>query len=473
MKKIKVIVLILSVILTVFSANAQLKVASVLGDNMVLQRNSEVKVWGKAEVKMSVKISCSWNETVITAVSNENGDWMAKIKTSEAGGPYTVSIETKKEKIKLSNILLGEVWLCSGQSNMEMPLLGFGYQPVIGSADALLDADNQNLRLFTVKRAPMAAPQDDCKGKWELANAETVGKFSAVGYYYARLLQQKLKVPVGIICSSVGGTPIEAWMSDKALADFPEQFEKYKKAAAEQVRACHLYNGMIHPLLNYNIKGVLWYQGEANRKDYMYYADLLKAMVSSWRTDFAVGEFPFYYVQIAPYSYGESNAPGTAFIRDAQLKAMSIIPNSGMVCTLDLGSEAWIHPAEKETVGKRLAAWALAETYSFKGLPYKSPTYKSMEVKGNIVTISFNDAQFGITSFDKNVDCFELAGADKIFYPATMTPMNNELRKIQVVSDKVQAPVALRYAFKNYPKTQGYLFGATGLPVPSFRTDDY
>jgi sialate O-acetylesterase len=195
-------------------------------------------------------------------------------------------------------------------------------------------------------------------------------------------------------------------------------------------------------------------------------------MVSSWRSDFGVGEFPFYYVQIAPYSYGDSNALVSASMRDAQLKAMASIPNSGMVCTLDLGSESWIHPAEKETVGKRLASWALSETYGFKGIPYKSPTYKSMEVKDNVVTISFNDAPFGITSFDKNVDCFELAGADRIFYPATMTKMNNEFRKIQVVSDKVASPVALRYAFKNFPKTEGYLFSSTGLPVPSFRTDD-
>ncbi len=473
MKKIKAIVLILSVILTVFSVNAQITLSPVLGNNMVMQRNSEVKIWGKANSNKKLKITTGWNKAVATVTSDEKGDWLVKVKTTEAGGPYIISIESGKEKIQLENILLGEVWLCSGQSNMEMPVQGYGYQPVIGSADALLDADNQSLRLFTVKKAPMATPQDACNGKWEVANAESVAKFSAVGYYYARLLQQKLKVPVGIICSSVGGTPIEAWMSSKALADFPEQFEKYKKAAAEQVRACHLYNGMIYPLLNYNIKGVLWYQGEANRKDYMYYADLLKAMVTGWRSDFGVGEFPFYYVQIAPYSYGESNAPGTAFMRDAQLKAMSIIPNSGMVCTLDLGSESWIHPAEKQAVGKRLASWALAETYGFKGLPYKSPTYKSMEVKDNLVTISFNDAQVGMTSFDKNVDCFELAGADKIFYPAKMTPMNNEFRKIQVVSEKVQAPVALRYAFKNYPKTEGYLFGVTGLPVPSFRTDDY
>lgn len=473
MKKNKTIVLILSVFFSVFSANAQITLSPVLGNNMVMQRNAEVKIWGKTNPNTTLKITTGWNKAMATATSDKNGDWLVKVKTTEAGGPYIISIASGKDKIQLTNILLGEVWLCSGQSNMEMPVLGYGYQPVIGSGDALLEADNQNLRLFTVKKAPAATPQDLCNGKWEVANAESVGKFSAVGYYYARLLQQKLKIPVGIICSSVGGTPIEAWMSLKTLGVFPEQFEKYKKAAAEQVRACHLYNGMIHPLLNYNIKGVIWYQGEANRGDYMHYADLLKAMVGSWRSDFGVGDFPFYYVQIAPYSYGNSQEVSTALMRDAQLKAMASIPNSGMVCTLDIGSESWIHPPEKETVAKRLVSWALAETYGFKGLPYKSPTYKSMEIKDNLVTIAFDNAQTGITSFDKSVDCFELAGADKIFYPAKMISLSNDVRKIQVVSDKVQAPVALRYAFKNYPKTAGYLLSITGLPVPSFRTDDY
>lgn len=473
MKKNNLTVLILFLIISVFSTNAQLKVASILGNNMVLQRNSEVKIWGKAEPKKSLKITASWSKTAITAVSNENGDWITKVKTSEAGGPYTINIESGKEKIKLDNILLGEVWLCSGQSNMEMPILGFPYQPINGSAEALLQADNQNLRLFTVKKAPMPTPQDSCSGNWEVANAESVGKFSAVGYYYARLLQQKLNIPVGIICSSVGGTPIEAWMSSKALDNFPESFKKFTAETREQNRPSHLYNGMINPIVNYTIKGAIWYQAESNRNKYKDYADLLKTMVASWRNDFGVGEFPFYYVQIAPYSYGDSAAPLSGLMRDEQLKAMALIPNSGMVCTLDLGNELWIHPAEKETVAKRLAGWSLSETYGFKGLQYKSPTFKSFEVKDSIVTISFNNAELGITSFDKNVDCFEVAGEDKIFYPAKMTKMSNDFRKVQIISDKVKAPVAIRYAFKNFPKTEGYLFSTTGLPVPSFRTDDY
>ena len=214
---------LISLFIIVLSVKAELKVASVLGNNMVLQRNTEVKIWGKATPAKSLKITTGWNNGVVAAVADEKGNWMTKLKTTEAGGPYTIKIEMGKEKIELNNILLGEVWLCSGQSNMEMPVLGFPYQPVLGSNDALLDADNPNLRLFTVKKAPMSTPQDTCNGKWEVSNAESVGKFSAVGYFYAKLLQQKLKVPVGIICSSVGGTRMEAWMNNKTLANFPEQ----------------------------------------------------------------------------------------------------------------------------------------------------------------------------------------------------------------------------------------------------------
>jgi sialate O-acetylesterase len=465
--------ILLSLIFSVLSVNAEIKVASILGDNMVLQRNSSVKIWGKATVGKKISVKTGWNNLQNQTTANEKGEWLLTVKTTEAGGPYKIEIQSGKEKIQLQNILLGEVWLCSGQSNMEMPVLGFPYQPVLGSNDALLDADNPNLRLFTVKKAPMSTPQDTCNGKWEVANAESVGKFSAVGYFYAKLLQQKLKIPVGIICSSVGGTRIEAWMNSKTLANFPEPLKLSSQEAREQNRPSHLYNGMIQPIINYNIKGVIWYQAESNRNNFKDYAALFTAMVASWRSDFGVGNFPFYYVQIAPYSYGDSKGLQTAYLREQQFKAMTTTPNSGMVSTLDIGSEGWIHPAEKQTVSKRLACWALSETYNFKGISYKSPTYKSMEIKDSIVNIFFDNAEYGLTTFDKSVDCFEIAGKDSVFYPAKILKLNNDFRKIQLMSDKVKVPIAVRYAFSNFPKTEGYLFSTAGLPVPSFRTDNW
>lgn len=461
---------ILYLIVSVLSAKAQIKVASIITDNMVLQRNSVVKIWGKASPSQKISIKTDWNKAEIQTTTNKTGEWMFTLKTTEAGGPYNIDIWSGKEKIKFQNILLGEVWLCSGQSNMEMPMMGFNDQPILGSNDALLSADNQNIRLFTVKKSPMTSPQDDCIGEWTVANATSVNKFSAVGYFYARMLQQKLKVPVGVICSSFGGSRVEAWLNKETLANFPEPLKQSSQEVREYNRPSHLYNGMIKPIVNYTIKGAIWYQGESNVNNYKDYAALLKAMVLSWRNDFGVGGFPFYYVQIAPYAYGKSNDAKTAYQRDEQLKASFAIPNSGIISTLDIGDELGIHPAEKETVSKRLAFWALTETYGFKGINYKSPVYKSMVVKDSLAIINFDNASLGLTSFRKDIDCFEIAGADKIFYPAKVKIVQ---KQVEVYSPQVKVPVAVRYAFQNFPKTKGYLYNLAGLPAFSFRTDDW
>lgn len=465
--------LIFSLFLSMLSIHAEIKLASVLGDNMVLQRNTTVKLWGKATAGQKITVKTSWNHAQSQTTTNEKGEWLLSVKTTDAGGPYNIELSGGKDKLTLKNILLGEVWLCSGQSNMEMPILGFPFQPVIGANDALLDADNAEIRLFTVKKAPLATPQDTCSGKWSVSNAESVGKFSAVGYFYAKLLQQKLKVPVGMIFSSVGGTRIEAWMSAETIKAFPEPFKISAAEPREQNRPAHLYNGMIKPIVNYTIKGAIWYQAESNRKNFKDYAALMTAMVANWRSDFGVGDFPFYYVQIAPYAYGDSKAVETAFLREAQMKALPAIPNAHIICTLDLGSEQWIHPADKEPVAKRLALCALSETYGLKGLVYKSPVFKNMVVTDSIATLNFDNAEYGMTNYDKEVQCFEIAGKDSIFYPSRFISMNNDFRKIQVVSSKVKTPVAVRYAFQNFPKTKGLLYNTAGLPLFPFRTDNW
>ncbi len=450
---------------------SQIKVASVLGDNMVLQRNAEVKIWGKAKPGEKLTVKAEWAATQVGTTCNEKGDWLVRIKTKEAGGPYSISISSPKDKVTLKNILLGEVWLCSGQSNMEMPMMGFGDSPINGSNDFLLDADNDNIRLFKVARAVSAVPVDTCTGKWSAASAETASGFSAVGYLYARLLQQKLKVPVGIICSSWGGSAIEAWMSHETILPFAEAYKRttQEKSAIHQ-RASNLYNGMISPLVNYAIKGAIWYQGESNIGNYREYAALQAGMVANWRKDFGVGEFPFYFVQIAPYWYNNSKANNSALQRDEQLKAISLIPNSGMACTFDIGEEKNIHPAEKFTVAKRLALWAFSETYGMKGLQYKSPSYLKMDVKDTLAILSFDNVALGLSTYGKEVNCFEIAGADSVFYPAKLAI---KAKLANVWSPKVKAPVAVRYGFCNFPNTSGYLYNTAGLPVPSFRTDNW
>lgn len=470
MKRCIFILIISSVFL---SLKSEIKIASVLGSNMVLQRNTDVTIWGSAAPNEKLTIVTSWNKTKVPVQADNTGKWETKVKTTDAGGPYSIVVKTAKEKVLLENILLGEVWVCSGQSNMEMPVEGFGYQPVSGTNEVLMQAKNPNIRLFTVKKTLSAVPLDTCVGKWREANAESVRKFSAVGYFYAKILQQQLGVPVGMICSSYGGSRIESWMSQKAMEKFLVSKKSSSSSASEQKGTSNLFNGMINPIINYTFKGVIWYQGESNRYNYTYYAEMLKSMVSDWRALFKNGDFPFYYVQIAPYSYGKSEETGTAFLREQQLKALSTIPNAGMITTIDLGTEQWNHPPEKQKVAERLSYLAMSETYGMKGISYKSPVFKSFKVKDNVVTLTFDNAELGITSYNKSVDCFEIAGADSIFYPAKMAQLNSDLRSVQISSSMVKNPVAIRYAFRNFPKTEGYLYGLSGLPVSSFRSDNW
>lgn len=456
-----------------YSVSAQLNLASVIGDNMVLQQNSKIKIWGKAVKGQKIKVSSSWasNPTGNTVV-DENGDWAVTLPTAAAGGPYQITVSDSKEKITVKNILLGEVWLCSGQSNMEMKVAGM-FGDVIKDADEIInDADNNNIRCYTVPRNSIATPVDTCSGNWQIANSETVGNFSAVAFLYAKRLERKLHVPIGIIVSSYGGSRIEAWMSKEKLANYPEPLKDASLPKNNvQNKATQLFNGMINPILNYTIKGVIWYQGESNIPNYKYYSDLLQGMVSDWRSRFNVGEFPFYFVEIAPFWYTNSNAFGAALLRTQQQKAVGLIPNSGMVSTIDIGQEKCIHPGDKATVAKRLANLSLSETYRLKGQDIKNPKFSSVAFKDSLATITLDNVGNGITSFGKDVDCFEVAGADSVFHKAVAT--SNRKQQIEVFSPKVKNPVAVRYYFRNYIPTGGWFYNAANLPVLPFRTDDW
>lgn len=461
--------LILLCLSAVLPLNARITVGSILGDNMVLQRNSEVKLWGKANANEKLTIVVGWTKENFVTTANEKGEWLVKVKTTEAGGPYSISIASRKEKLLFKNILLGEVWLCSGQSNMQMPVEGFTFNPVIGSTDALLWADNPSLRLFTVKISGSSQPRDSCGGKWSEATAESAARFSAVGYFFGKLLQERLKVPVGMICSSWGGSRIEAWMKHETITEFPAAYEQttQPKVSPNQ-RASNLYNAMIAPLLRTTIKGVVWYQGESNCINSQDYAALQSAMVKSWRTDFGQGDFPFYFVEIAPFRYGNSKALSSALLREAQYKSIALIPHSDMVSTVDLGDENSIHPAEKFTVAKRLLLCTLSETYGIKGLPHSSPVFKNFTVKDSLALLSFSSE--ALTSFGKKVDCFELAGQDSVFHPAEVRIQQN---RVILSSKDVKNPIAIRYAFHNFSPTDGFLYNMAGLPLIPFRTDNW
>lgn len=441
---------------------------------MVLQQQTKVKFWGKSLPNKKITLIGSWSNHPVQCTSNTNGDWSTMISTPNAGGPYEVTISDGKQ-IKLSNVLIGEVWFCAGQSNMEMPMRGFKNQPVLNSNEILADANNVNLRLFESKKNAAKTPQNNVTGKWDVSSGESASQFSAVAYMYGSMLQKKLNVPVGIIVSSVGGTRIQSWMDYQTLMDMPDSntfkndFNKIDTAKDKHKCATALYNAMIAPFVGYGIKGFLWYQGESNRHEPKVYARLFPAMVANWRKAWNQKDtLPFYYVQIAPFDSKDSTK-SVKGLREAQLNALKQIPKSAMAVTMDIGDETHIHPSHKKEVSERLLYCALVNTYGYKGISFSGPLYKSMSVTNNKINITFKYAEIGLTTFGNELINFEIAGDDKVFYKANAKIEDNQT--ITVWNDNVINPLAVRYAYKEYAK--GELYNNQGLPASSFRTDDW
>jgi sialate O-acetylesterase len=461
--------------------NAKVKLPSILGDNMVLQQQTKVKIWGEAPAKARVTVKTSWDNKSYAETADNNGNWLLTVGTPAAGGPYEISI-SDGEEIVLKNILVGEVWFCSGQSNMEMPVRGFDGQPIKGSNDAIALAKPQTpIRMFTTDskdgnwlRQFSKQPQPDCEGEWLEHTSGHVANISATAYFFARFIQEALDVPVGIVVSSWGGSKLEAWMNREILAPFAEFdlsfLDNDETIKQPNTTPCVLYNAKIAPLTNYAIRGFLWYQGESNRDKPELYERLMPAFVGDLRKRWDVGEFPFYYVQIAPYRYESVDGITAARFRDAQQQNMKDIPNSGMALTMDIGDSDCIHPADKETVGKRLAYWALSETYGKTGIGYKAPEYKSMEITGNKISITFENARYGLAPQWKKLSGFEIAGADRTFYPAD-AEIDLKTKKIVVSGENVAQPVAVRYAYKNY--VEANVSNIYGIPLTPFRTDNW
>lgn len=468
MKKVW-ITLISLLFLSTLTILSQTWLPSFFSDKMVMQQNAEVSIWGKDDPGTNIKISATWGEES-EVKSGSDGHWKTNISTPDAGGPYSVTIKGS-EVIVLNDVLCGEVWLCSGQSNMEMPVKGYGNQPITGSNEAILNSANPALRVFQIDKQPSAVPMDDVKGRWQAAAPSTTPNFSATAYFFGELVQKILGVPVGLIVTSWGGSKAEAWMDRESLKSFPEISipDEVPDQRPHQTGTI-LYNGMIHPFIDYHIKGAIWYQGESNRNKASQYSNLFPAMIESWRALWDHGDFPFYFVQISPYGYGSSEETkyATALLREAQLQSMQNVENTGMVVTADIGDCDCIHPADKTTVGRRLAYWALAETYGFEGIAYQSPIYKSLEITEDIkIKISFDHVPSGLTSFGEPLSGFEIAGEDRFFYPAEA--IINRDRTVSVWSKYVPYPVAVRYAFGDC--IDGSLFNIAGLPASPFRTD--
>ena len=399
---------------------ARITMPSFFSDGMVLQQKSAVAIWGSSDRKQQkVTVKTSWNAKKYTAVTDESGNWKVKVETPVYGGPYSIEV-SDGESVHINNVLIGEVWLCSGQSNMDMRVSGRYGDPVIGSLDAIVTSGNPEVRMFMVGSKMTSDPLTDCEGIWQEASSETVPEFSAAGYFFARKLNQVLKVPVGIIHASYGGSRVEAWMSKEGI-------EPYKNLS-DVHNASILYNGMLSPVVGYGIRGCLWYQGEANVDVPDLYTQLFPSLVNDWRKQW------------------------------------------GMIILTDIGYARTIHPMEKETVGNRFAYMALGLTYGKKGFPVTGPLYKSMQIEGNKIAVSFDEVGKGLTTYRQPLTGFEIAGEDRVFHPAN-AHLGKDAQTVVVSSPEVPHPVAVRYAFKDYVK--GCLYNMFGLPVSSFRTDDW
>lgn len=464
--------IIISIIcfLSVLNIQGAIKMPAIFCDNMVLQQDTEVAIWGWANKNTTVKITTSWNNAKYSTRSNQDGYWKLKVKTPRASfTPYTINI-SDGQNITLKNILIGEVWICSGQSNMEMPMKGYQTQPTENSSEDILYSTNDGVRLFTVGRASTVHPREDCVGQWDMADMNTVANFSATAYYYGRLINRIMNVPVGLIHASWGGASIQTWMPENALKNIPEKVipRHESEIKIKNHDATLLFNGMLNPLVGYGIKGFIWYQGESNRNEPDLYIKMFKEMVQEWRRIWNVGEFPVYYAQIAGFIYPDGI--NSALFREAQAKCLDVVSNVGMAVTLDSNSPNCIHPPQKRQVGERLALLALNKTYGYKDIPCESPKIVNVKKEGRMFILTTNvPDKTGLTTYDKDITTFFLAGENKIFYPAKSAVFGN---KIYLFSPRIPDPVTVRYCFDN-TSVSGIFSLEGNLPLSSFRLDNW
>lgn len=463
----------------------ELRVAGIFGDRMVLQRETDAPIWGWGEAGAKVTVSPSWQKATVETTADDGGRWKASLPTPKAGGPFTITVQSGGAKVALKDVLIGEVWVCSGQSNMQWKLRGFG---VDHWSEELKKANRPQLRYINIPQAIAFAPQQDMKAPWVTSTPRNVLPLSAVAYFFAARLQEELDVPVGIISTSWGGSSAETWISESVLREkfpeFSETFATYpdaKKVSGPLSRAeknmpegiqqrspSVTSNTMIEPLIPYAIRGVTWYQGESNVSKPLQYRRLFPALIEDWRTRWGrtAEELPFYYVQIAPFHYRTEPMP-VALLREAQLQTLGV-PNTGMVVTMDVGAADNIHPKPKKPVGERLARLALARTYG-KAIVDSGPMYQKHLADGATMKLTFTEIGSGLKSLDgEALRHFTAAGADKVFHPAKAVIKDDQ---VWVRSDKVAKPVAVRFGWGNADLTN--LGNAEGLPASSFRTDEW
>lgn len=470
--------------LITLGAQAKVKLPHILGDNMVIQQNSEANLWGWDKPGTEVKVTTSWSSQKYSVKTGKDGKWAVKVLTPKASyTPLSITFDDG-DQTTLNNILAGEVWVCAGQSNMEMPVKGFGNCPVKDFNQVVIDAKNyKGIHYVKIPSVMSMKPLDDANCEWKEVNPETVGEASATGYFFAQVVNKALDIPVGLVMANKGGSRVESWLDrDYLKKNTQEPLDTnaiVKKFSWDYHRPLVWGNGTFHPILNYTIKGILFYQGCSNVGDPAgQYTQRLADLVAQWRRDFKQGNVPFYFVEIAPYHYDNVNGDWGAKLREQQFNAAKIIPNSGIISTNDCVypyEKEQIHPCQKQKVGERLGFMALNKTYGMKNVIGDGMTFKEMKIVGDTVKVHFNN-EFGAYNRFEGIEGFEIAGEDKVFHPATAKhfwqPGNDPWNECIIVTcPEVKKPVALRYCFKNFQL--GNLANAGGLPLFPFRTDTW
>ena len=508
-------IIIALVLMSASPVRAEVRLPAVIGDNMVLQCCEEAPIWGWAAPREKISVIGSWAaNTSWATVADRSGKWLVRIHPpKQTGGPHTLTVKGENT-ITVKNILVGEVWVASGQSNMQWSL-----NAVNNAREEIAAANYPEIRLFYVPRVPAIEPMQDVKASWKVCTPNDAQGFSAVAYFFGRYIHQQVRVPVGLINTSWGGTRIEPWTPPTGFEAVPkldyvckilkEATPKYRQAMGKTIQKIEntwlpkakaaleagkdvpalpawpkhllmnhqqptaLYNGMVHALVPFAIRGAIWYQGESNRGEGMMYYEKMKALIQGWRKVWSQGDFPFYFVQLAPYRYVRNRQDVKSplllpEIWEAQVASLAL-PNTGMAVTVDIGNVDDIHPRNKQDVGKRLALWALAKVYGRQTTVYSGPLYKSMKIEGDKIRLSFDHVGSGLTSRDGNaLNWFTIAGDNKEFVEAKAVIDGDT---IVVSGNNVKKPVAVRFGWDELAEPN--LSNKEGLPASPFRTDDW
>ena len=483
----KILSLLFMTCLTI-SGQAKVKLPHLVSDNMVIQQQTDVRLWGWTKPGKKVTAIPSWSQERSEAKADKAGRWLLTVKSPKASyEPLSITFDDGDGQVTIKNVLAGEVWVCAGQSNMEMPVKGFWGCPVEDYNQFVIDAAHHaGVRSAKIPSIMRMEPQEDAQTEWRDCSPSTVGEFSATGYFFARVMHQALDIPIGLIEANKGGSRVESWLTK-------ENLEKYTQEPTDTMgivnfkpewdynRALVWGNGTFNPILNYTVKGILFYQGCSNVGDPgNQYSERLKLLVEQWRSQFKLGEIPFYFVEIAPYAYDGDDVNGLsgALLREQQFRASQIIPNSSLVCTNDLAypyEMTQIHPTQKRQVGERLAWTALNRNYGFEQVLYKSSSYKDMTVRNDTVFIHLQDNYHADAPYEM-IRGFEVAGEDRVFHAAEAhhfwRPGGGYWDDAMIIiCPEVKKPVAVRYCFRNFQL--GNVKNAANLPLFPFRTDNW